>query len=115
MTKFPSTFVYRQGRLDHRLLTMDDRRRWTMADRRWTVAAIATIGAAAVMAAQQPRTATPDLTAIATLSGQPSFVSAAGVTRGETEILTLENTSAFENSTQRRVVIVAGLDGDSRG
>jgi unsaturated rhamnogalacturonyl hydrolase len=56
-----------------------------------------------------------ELQSLAALSGEPHLVSAAGVTRSETPLLTLENPSPFERSSQRRLVIVAGLDGDQRG
>lgn len=56
-----------------------------------------------------------DLKALASLPGEPRIVSAAGVTRSETPILTLENPSAFDPaSTKLRLVIVGGLDGDER-
>ena len=57
-----------------------------------------------------------DLDAVAALPGEPRIVSAAGVTRGETPLLTLENPSAFDPaSTKFRLVIVGGLDGDING
>ena len=57
-----------------------------------------------------------DLKAIASLPGEPRSVSAAGVTRRETPLLTIENASAFgPASTKLRLVIVGGLDGDERG
>jgi unsaturated rhamnogalacturonyl hydrolase len=56
-----------------------------------------------------------ELDSLASLKGEPHFVSAAGVTRSEAPLLTLENPSAFERSSQHRLVIVAGLDGDARG
>ena len=57
-----------------------------------------------------------DLTAIASLPGEPRMVSAAGITRGGTPMLTLENPSAFDPaSPTRRLVIVGGLDADARG
>ena len=50
------------------------------------------------------------------LPGEPPVVSAAGVTRSETPLLTLENPSAFDPaSTRLRLVIVGGLDGDEHG
>ena len=55
------------------------------------------------------------LDALAALPGEPSIVSAAGVTRDETRLLTLENPSPFDASrAARRLVLVGGLDGDSR-
>ena len=51
--------------------------------------------------------------AIARLAREPRIVSAAGVTRDETPLLTLENPSPFDpTATERRMVIVGGLDGD---
>jgi rhamnogalacturonyl hydrolase YesR len=51
--------------------------------------------------------------AIARLAREPRIVSAAGVTRDETPLLTLENPSPFDpTATGRRMVIVGGLDGD---
>jgi hypothetical protein len=56
-----------------------------------------------------------DLKALASLPGEPRSVSAAGVTRGETPLLTIENPSAFDPaSTRLRLVIIGGLDGDPR-
>ena len=56
-----------------------------------------------------------DLAAIASLPGEPGKVSAAGITRSDTPLLTLENPSAFDPaSTRLRLVIVGGLDGDAR-
>ena len=48
---------------------------------------------------------------LAALPGQPVTVSAGGVTRSETHLLTIENNTAFTPSSKRRMVIVAGLDG----
>jgi len=57
-----------------------------------------------------------DLRALAALPGEPRLVSAAGVTRGETPLLTIENPSAFDPaSTRLRLVLVGGLDGDAHG
>lgn len=56
-----------------------------------------------------------DLKAIASLAGEPAIVSAAGITRSETPLLTIENPSAFDPaSTKLRLVLVGGLDGDER-
>ena len=53
------------------------------------------------------------LQAVAALPGEPRIVSAAGITRNETPLLTIENPSAFDpSSTKLRLVIVGGLDGD---
>ena len=57
-----------------------------------------------------------DLNALASLPGEPRIVSAAGITRSETPLLTLENPSAFDPAQATlRLVIVGGLDGDERG
>ena len=57
-----------------------------------------------------------DIRAVAALPGEPTIVSAGGVTRSETPLLTIENPSAFDPaSTKLRLVIVGGLDGDEKG
>ena len=55
-----------------------------------------------------------DPAAVAAIDGEPKIVSAAGVTRAEAPLLTLENPSPFDASLQRRLVIVGGFDGDER-
>ncbi|HEY2150808.1 MAG TPA: glycoside hydrolase family 88 protein [Vicinamibacterales bacterium] len=56
-----------------------------------------------------------DLNAVASMPGEPSLVSAAGVTRSEAPLLTLENPAAFDPaSTRLRLVIVGGLDGEEQ-
>ena len=53
------------------------------------------------------------LDAVAALAGEPRVVSAGGVTRDETPLLTIENESPFERpGAVRRLVLVGGLDGD---
>lgn len=56
--------------------------------------------------------------AVAALAGEPRHVSAAGITRTERRLVTIENGTPFDPSTssgsQRRLVIIAGLDGDER-
>ena len=53
------------------------------------------------------------MTDIAALTGEPSVLSAAGLTNEMDRLLTVENTSAFSPAdTRRRLVLVAGLDGD---
>jgi len=55
-----------------------------------------------------------ELAAVAALAGEPRVVSAGGMTRNETPLLTLENGSPFTpQDTHRRVVLVGGLDGDA--
>ena len=57
----------------------------------------------------------PDINGIAALRGEPRLVSAAGTTRADTPLLTIENPSAFDPDGARlRVVFVGGLDGDDR-
>jgi hypothetical protein len=74
----------------------------------------------ALMCLGRPAAAAPapldaDLKALAALPGEPSRLSAAGITRAETPLVTLENPSAFDPaSTHLRVVLVGGLDGDPR-
>ena len=54
-----------------------------------------------------------DLQQIARLSGEPSIVSAAGITADDRPVLTLENGAALDpSSARRRVVIVGARDGD---
>src|SRR5689334_20736432 len=57
-----------------------------------------------------------DVAAVAALSGEPSVASAAGITRNDTPILTIETArpSPFDASPLRRLVIVGGIDGDDR-
>jgi len=67
---------------------------------------ITTLIASAVLAAPP---SIDDLQAVARLPGEPSIVSAVGLTRDDRPILTLENNSAFDaESTKRRVVLYAG-------
>ncbi len=54
-----------------------------------------------------------ELAAVAALAGQPRVVSAAGLTRDQTPLLTIENPSPFDvPGAERRVVLVGGLDGN---
>ena len=56
------------------------------------------------------------LDALATLGGEPDIVSAAGTTREDVPLLTLENGSPFDASgPERRLVMVGGLDGHPDG
>ena len=53
----------------------------------------------------------PQLETVAKLPGEPSRVSAAGITKAEDPILTIENASAFDvNAAKRRLVIVGEGD-----
>ena len=70
--------------------------------------------------AQAPAGADGDLRAaletLAAVPGEPRTVSAAGMTRDDVPLLTLENDAAFDFSRpERRLVLVGGLDGDARG
>ena len=76
-----------------------------------------TFGGIAEARVQPPGGGTDDLRAaldaLAAVAGEPRIVSAAGVTRDETPLLTLENPSPFDASRpERRLVLVGGLDGD---
>jgi unsaturated rhamnogalacturonyl hydrolase len=54
-----------------------------------------------------------DMRAVAALPGEPSLVSAGGITRRDVPMSTLENPSTFEPvGTAHRLVLVGGLDGD---
>ena len=54
------------------------------------------------------------LASLAALPGEPRTVSAAGTTRADVPLLTLENGSPFDASRpERRLVLVGGLDGDA--
>jgi rhamnogalacturonyl hydrolase YesR len=62
-----------------------------------------------------PQSFESDIKAVAALPGEPHVVSAAGVTRDETPLVTIENPAAFDlGVTKLRVVIVGGFDGDER-
>ena len=55
-----------------------------------------------------------DLRALAALKGEPSIVSAAGVTKGDQPILTLENASAFDAKAAKRRAVIYGGGGNDR-
>ncbi len=64
--------------------------------------------------AREPFELAGEVEAVAALPGEPQVVSAAGMTRDETPLITIENPSAFDvPGSERRLVIVAGLDGSS--
>jgi unsaturated rhamnogalacturonyl hydrolase len=66
-----------------------------------------------MLAAAQPQNSLDsDVQAVAKLAGQPAIVSAAGLTRRDSPILTIENPGPFDSSQIRRLVLVGGLDGD---
>jgi unsaturated rhamnogalacturonyl hydrolase len=74
--------------------------------------AIASLVAWTLLAAQ-PIDA--EIRAVAALAGEPRIVSAAGVTRDEAPILTIENATALDPAeTKRRVVLIGGPGGDER-
>src|SRR5690349_21994326 len=53
--------------------------------------------------------------AVAALPGEPHAVAAAGVTRDESPIPTIENPNAFDfSNTKRRVVLIGAPSGDGR-
>lgn len=55
-----------------------------------------------------------DLDALAAVGGEPRIVSAAGMTRDDAPLLTLENGWPFDRSRpERRLVLIGGLDGDA--
>jgi unsaturated rhamnogalacturonyl hydrolase len=67
--------------------------------------------AVAIALAVVPREASIDaeIREVAALAGEPHVVSAAGVTRDETPILTIENPDAFDTASgKRRLVLVGG-------
>ena len=75
--------------------------------------AIASLLASTLLAAASPIDA--DIRTVAALAGEPRAVSAAGVTRDEAPILTIENETAFDPAeTKRRVVLIGGPGGDGR-
>jgi unsaturated rhamnogalacturonyl hydrolase len=78
---------------------------------------VSTLGSAAGGQAgvTSPQWLPGELETVAARPGEPRVVSAAGVTRSNTPLLTIENTATFGNSEQRRLVIVGGLNGDERG
>ncbi len=78
---------------------------------------ISTIGTSAgeQTGASSPQGLLRELETLAARPGEPRVVSAGGVTRADEPLLTIENTATFENSEQRRLVIVGGLNGDERG
>ena len=56
-----------------------------------------------------------ELRAAAALPGEPHTVAAAGVTRDESPILTIENPAAFDPAdTRRRVILIGAPSGDER-
>jgi unsaturated rhamnogalacturonyl hydrolase len=75
---------------------------------------LAPLGAGRAVAQQTGNPLRAELAAVAALAGEPRLVSAGGVTRDETPLLTLENGLPFAlDDTRRRLVLVGGLEGDS--
>jgi len=54
----------------------------------------------------------PQLDAVAKLPGEPQIVSAAGITKSEEPILTIENAGAFDAASTRRRIVIIGSAGD---
>jgi unsaturated rhamnogalacturonyl hydrolase len=54
----------------------------------------------------------PQLDAVAKLPGEPQTVSAAGITKAEEPILTIENAGAFELASTKRRLVLVGSAGD---
>jgi len=71
--------------------------------------AMASLVASALLAAAPAIDA--EIRAVAALAGEPRIVSAAGVTRDEASILTIENTTAFDPADTRRRVVLIGAPG----
>jgi unsaturated rhamnogalacturonyl hydrolase len=72
------------------------------------------VAAALAVGSSEAATIDAEMRAVAALAGEPRIVSAGGVTRDETPILTLENPDAFDaRSPKRRLVLVGGTDQQS--
>src|SRR5882762_2047620 len=54
-----------------------------------------------------------NLRALAAIAGEPNRIGAAGITREEMPILTIENGAAFDPAATRRRLVLIGLDGDA--
>ena len=80
-----------------------------------TLVVVATLACApsGTQGGSEPRDLDAEIVAVAALAGEPRIVSAGGLTRDETPLVTIENASAFDlPGPQQRLVIVAGLDGN---
>jgi unsaturated rhamnogalacturonyl hydrolase len=86
-------------------------------------AAVLVVAASIAPAAVAARLATtwvarsiePEVNGVAALRGEPRIVSAAGTTRADTPLLSIENPWAFDpDAAKLRVVFIGGLDGDDR-
>jgi unsaturated rhamnogalacturonyl hydrolase len=74
---------------------------------------LSVLSASSVSVTALSSTIDADLRAIAALPGEPSLVSAGGITRRDTAMSTLENPSPFDaTTTVRRLVLIGGFDGD---
>src|SRR5580765_3423241 len=71
---------------------------------------LATLIVSSLLAASPAEAA---IRAVAALPGEPRIVSAAGVTRDETPILTLENPDALDPTSAKRRLVLVGSAGDS--
>jgi unsaturated rhamnogalacturonyl hydrolase len=80
------------------------------------LAMVAAVTSLAAAAQSPPQALETMIRALGAVPGDPASVSAAGITRGNMPLLTIENASAFDPaSTKLRLVIVGGLDGDEYG
>ncbi len=77
-----------------------------------TMTAVLMLTCGSAIAAQAGEDLLDALGAVAALPGEPSSLTAAGITRAEERILTLEDASPVEGP-KKRLVIVGGLDGTS--
>jgi hypothetical protein len=77
----------------------------------WLVAAFLTLFSPTYLTSQADGDA---VRAVASLPGEPRLAAAAGVTRDEKPVLTIENPGAFDSTdTKRRVVLIGAPSGDS--
>ncbi len=75
---------------------------------------VALFGASLAAAGSTMPTLETDVKGVAALRGEPHIVSAAGITSGDTPLLTIENAAAFDPDVAKlRVVLVGGLEGDA--
>ncbi len=92
------------------------RRCFTRAVVSLACAAVVCLAATAAPAAAQVDDLRASLDEVAALPEQPAIVSAGGITRDQTALLTLENPTPFsEDAARRRLVLVGGLDGSVDG
>src|SRR5262245_65054720 len=73
----------------------------------WTLVASAVLATAPTLDAR--------IAGVASLAGRPHAVAAAGLTKSDARILTIENDSAFDPSLRRRrLVVIGGVDPDDK-